>query len=161
MKIRELLNEKSASVLHVSPDTLIHDCIEIMNRHRVGSLMIVEADDRVAGILTERDLLEGYHCCDNRPGICRHPARDLMTPAARLISVTADCALDSAMEKMTEHNVRHLPVFDRPEGSLIGVLAIGDIVRTLLRCAQKENKTIKQYMFGQEQPFATDHIPMV
>ncbi len=160
MKIRELLAAKSAEIYQVTPDALVHDSIKIMNAHRIGSVLVVDAAGNLAGILTERDLLTGYHCCDNNPGVCKRRVAEIMTPAARLLTVTGDTTVDEAIAKMTSSKIRHLPVLDG-DGRLAGIISIGDVLKSLLDCAQKENQTMKQYMFGQEQLFAVDEVPMV
>ncbi len=161
MKMHELLAAKSSVIHQVPPETLVHDCISLMNEQHIGAVMVVDSKGEMAGILTERDLLRGYHCCDNQPGVCKLPVKELMTPADRLVTITSQCPIDRAMNQMTANKVRHLPILDPDNGSLIGVVSIGDLIKALLGCAEKENQTMKQYMFGQDQIFPTDHIPMV
>jgi CBS domain-containing protein len=160
MKIKELLTGKNGDIYQVTPDDLVHDSIKIMNTHRIGSVLVVDGSGNLAGILTERDLLMGFPCCDNAPGVCKRQVAEIMTPADRLITVTGESSIDEACAKMTENKVRHLPVLDEA-GRLSGIISIGDVLKKLLHYAEQENKTMKQYMFGQDQLFAVDEVPMV
>ena len=145
MKIKELLSEKQQEVVQIAPDAKVCECVEIMNECRIGAVMVV--DGQVQGIISERDIMRKTPAAGG--DLCAMAVSELMTPAASLVTISSSAEIDEAMQKMTANKVRHLPVMD--EGALVGILSIGDVVKTLWQAAVAENKTMKQYMFGQEQ----------
>ena len=147
MKTAELLARKSNDIVCTAPDQSLRACIDLMNEKRIGALMVMNDDGSVAGLLTERDILRNR--CGAEDTDCPMKAKDIMTPADKLISVTAESRIDDMMNRMTQHKVRHLPVMEGDK--LKGIISIGDVVKALLDAALEENKNMKEYMFGRQQ----------
>ncbi len=147
MKIQELLNDKQQEVYQIAPDAKVCECVEIMNERRIGAVMVVDGNGKVEGIISERDIMRKTPAVGS--DLCAMSVSELMTPADSLVTISACAEIDEAMQKMTSNKIRHLPVME--DGRLVGILSIGDVVKTLWQAAVAENKTMKQYMFGQEQ----------
>ena len=122
MKVSTILATKAAHVVTIQPDSPVSLAIQLFNEHNIGALIVVDDNDAVAGILSERDVvrrLEQYE------SILDVPVRELMTP--RVIVGRPNDDLISIVHTMTEKRFRHLPIVDN--GRLIGMISIGDVVK--------------------------------
>ncbi len=101
--------------------------LDRMVEHRVGALLVVGADDKLVGILTERDyLIKVVGLVDD---YARLPLRDHMTAAPETVS--PDDPLGSALQKMAVGGYRHLPVVI--DGKPVGLISVRDVIRHLTR----------------------------
>ncbi len=142
MKVTEILRDHGHPVFAVPADRPILDAIRILVDRNIGSLLVTGADGQVAGLLTERDVLRA---CDRRHGVLVETAvGEVMTrnpPTA-----TPDDDLDELQTTMTERRVRHLPIVQ--DGRVVGLVSLGDLVKTLHRAAEMENRDLKDYIAG-------------
>lgn len=125
MTVRQLLTQKGSHVESTTPDTSVYDALEQMSAANIGALVVMEADE-LAGILSERDyarkvILLGRASRDTK-------VREIMS--SPVITVDPSAGIDDCMELMTERRLRHLPVVE--DGRLVGIVSIGDVVKTLI-----------------------------
>ncbi len=117
----------------------VFDAVAEMNRHRVGSMLVLESG-RLVGIFTERDVLRRI------VGEGRDPRttaiRDVMT--GNLITIGPDATVEQAMAIFTEKRCRHLPVLEN--GALVGATSIGDITRWMGDVHRAEAEHLKNYI---------------
>ena len=106
----------SADPVTVGPGARVRDVVALMNRHRVGSVMVVEGD-ALRGIFTERDFIK--RIADAVPGWRDYPVSDWMTADPHTIPPDADW--DDAVGRMSRLRVRHLPVIDA--GRVVGMVS--------------------------------------
>jgi CBS domain-containing protein len=121
-RVADILRSKGTEVHGVSPTATVHDAVVRMVDANVGSLLVVE-DGSVIGIVTERDYLRQVALPERRPSTVE--VREIMS--APVVAVTSDSSIEECMHLMTERRLRHLPVVD--EGSLVGIVSIGDLVK--------------------------------
>lgn len=126
--VKGILAEKPAELHTVAPDASLHEATELMERHHIGCLPVVEAG-RLVGICT------GWDCTRSLVLQDRPPRRTLVGEAMsrQVITVSPEDTIEECMSLMTHKRVRHLPVLEA--GRLVGVISIGDLVRAAL--AQK------------------------
>jgi CBS domain-containing protein len=141
MRLSQVLCEKGSHVVTTHRGVTVLEAIRSLVDRNIGALVVMEGRDTV-GILTERDLLRF---------LARGPAEldevrvgDLMT--RDVITARADDTLAHAMEVMTEHRVRHLPITE--DGRLAGIVSIGDVVNTLRTEIESENLRLREYIAG-------------
>jgi CBS domain-containing protein len=141
MRLHEILDRKGREVVTISPEAPIARAVRLLVRHGIGSLVVLR-EGEVVGILTERDILQ---LADRDPfGLPETLVGEVMT--RELIVGLPDDELSHAMELMTTHRVRHLPIL---EGSAIqGLISIGDVVNALRRDAESENHYLREYVQG-------------
>lgn len=101
----------------VPPDCPMHEVMRVMNRHRIGAVLVVRGEDELVGIFTERDLVR--RVITAIPGWRDYPVSDWMTPTPHTIG--PDVGWDEAVGRMTKLRVRHLPVIEN--GRLAGVIS--------------------------------------
>ena len=136
-----LLSEKSISMFCVSEDTTIDQAVAMMNRERVGSVVVLN-NDRVSGIFTERDILTRVVSAGRNPK--NTLVREVMT--SNYQSIHSKASVEDAMQIMTDKRVRHLPVLD--DEVLVGMLSIGDVTRWLLKVNEMEAENLRRYLFS-------------
>ncbi len=143
MKLGRLSQKKGGDVATIKTTDTFNVALNAMNERKIGSLVVLDADGKVAGILTERDLITHI---DKMKENC--PVSDIMTVRGKLIIAKPDDVLEYAMSVFTENRIRHLPVMDGEK--LFGIVSIGDTVKELLDAAEEENRHLKDYILGQE-----------
>ncbi len=143
MKITRLFEKNPRSIITIGPRQTIRDALKIMNEKRIGALMVVD-DDKVAGIMTERDILTNIHKMQSYKE--DKYVADIMTPRGKFIEGDASSDLQAVMQIMTDRKVRHLPIFNN--GMMIGMVSIGDVIKALLEAADEENQLLKDYIGG-------------
>lgn len=132
--VQHVLHAKSGPVISVSQDATVYYALALLARYDIGALVVTD-DDGVAGMFSERDyarkvILQGKS------------SRELLVADAmtrQVLSVTPQCTMDDCMAIMTDHRVRHLPVFDG--SGVIGIVSIGDVVKAIL---DEQRFTIQQ-----------------
>jgi len=152
MRIRDILEEKGTGVVTIESGETIHEAIGRLNEHSIGSLIVTAEGEEIVGIITERDVLRvcGERCVHlNKPpareeATCPYLVQDAMTKDP-IIGVLDD-GLDYVMGVMTKNRIRHLPILD--DGSLVGIISIGDVVNAHLKETDFENRTLRDYIQG-------------
>jgi len=137
--ITAILDRKGRTVFSVSPTATIADAVAEMNRHRVGSVLVIDGGTLV-GIFTERDVLRRVVGAGVDPH--RASVADVMTKG--VITISPDATVEQTMVLFTEKRCRHLPVLD--EGRLVGAISIGDITRWMADAHRAEAEHLKNYI---------------
>ena len=139
MTIQAILADKGRDVATIGPDERISQVVAKLGEKRIGALPVVE-DGRVAGIISERDLI--YCLRDHGAEVLDWPVSRVMTSPA----VTAELSTRvlSALAMMTKRRIRHLPVV--AEGKLIGIVSIGDLVKYRLERIEAEADAMRSYI---------------
>jgi len=152
MKIKDILDRKGSAVRTIGPNETIVELIRQLCEHRIGALVVVGDDGKIAGIVSERDVLREtgelfrQHAEPARAAAAAAPKRvkDIMTKT--LIIGLPDDTVDYVMGVMTKNRVRHLPVVE--DSRLIGIISIGDLVNAVLRETTYENRVLMDYIHG-------------
>ena len=143
MIVKNILQQKPQGhgVVHVSPDATISAAIAMLAEHRIGAMVAVFEGGAIAGILSERDVIRGLS--QKGSAILNDKVRDLMT--TNVLTCHEEDSIDSLMETMTSKRIRHLPVVDRAD-RLIGIVTIGDVVKTSLDLAHAQVADLRDYV---------------
>lgn len=139
--VEDILKVKGRQVWSVTPDTTVFEALELMARHEIGAVVVLE-EDRIVGIMSERDyarkvILRGRASRDT-------PVRSIMTE--KVITVLPTTTVEECMALMTTHRIRHLPVVD--QGKLVGLVSIGDVVKAIISEQQyviERYRTMRDY----------------
>lgn len=137
-----LLKEKSSSVFCIAASATVDAAVAEMNRQRIGSVVVKDAD-RVVGIFTERDVLTRVVSAARDPKTTL--VQEVMTKDFE--SIKEDTSVEDAMQMMTDRRVRHLPILK--EGKLLGMISIGDVTRWLLKVNEMEAENLRRYVFSE------------
>lgn len=142
MTLDDILRVKGTAVLTISPNCTLQEVADTLVRHNVGSLVVCDAEDQLCGIITERDILRA--CVSKRAPLASVRVADAMSRKPVTAGIHDD--VESAMGRMTEHRIRHLPVLD--SGRLVGLISIGDVVKAQHDALTMENHYLKNYLHG-------------
>ncbi|MFN7753917.1 MAG: CBS domain-containing protein [Pseudomonadota bacterium] len=139
--IRQLLATKSRDLYTVSATDSVAAALDLLARHRIGALMVMEGD-RLEGIVSERDCalkvtMRGRMATEVTVG-------EIMTRS--VITVLPSQPLEDCMQQMTERDIRHLPVVDG--GRVVGMVSIGDVVKEVLRQQRYLIQQLESYIRG-------------
>jgi len=141
--VKQLLEMKPETIWSVTPDTLVIDAIRLMDKAKVGALLVME-NNSLRGIISERDYTRKV-ILNNRSSATTRVA-EIMTASIR--SVSPDNTADECLGIMSENHIRHLPVVD--SGMVIGILSIMDVIKTII----KE----KEFVIEQLNHYITDTV---
>jgi CBS domain-containing protein len=144
MKVEKILAQKGTVVYSIRPNDRITDAAKRMNEKRIGALMVVDENQHIEGIVSERDILQ--RCAVAAEGFQETLVKDLMTPKEKLIAGGKDDDLNYLMSVMTENNIRHIPIMEK--GKLVALVSMRDVIRSLLAGAEYEKKLLTEYMSG-------------
>lgn len=140
MKVKDILAVKGSRVITVEKSTSVLDAMSIFSANRVGSLLVVDNDVNILGIIGARDVLMAVK--NHLEEIKTLTVEKIMT--TNLIVGTPDDKLDYILSVMTENRIRHIPIFEGKE--LKGLVSIGDVVKAQLKETKVENKYLKDYI---------------
>jgi CBS domain-containing protein len=138
MSILELCDPEPAAV---PLEATVADAIRMMLRQHVGAVGVIDADQRIAGIFTERDVLMKISLSGREPE--QTPIREVMTTPVELATVSTGPG--EAMSTMVERHYRHLPVID-DQGKLLGILSIRNLLEWRIDDLSQELDSLEQYV---------------
>ena len=140
MTVKAILSRKGGDVVTIAPTANLAAAVQLLAERRIGAIVVTGPDDRVAGILSERDIV--------RTLAARGPAAlDENVAAVMTRKVTTCTEADTVaviMESMTEGKFRHLPVVE--QGRLVGVISIGDVVKFRVEEIEGETNALREYI---------------
>jgi CBS domain-containing protein len=143
VNIGRVLKAKGSLVLTTTPETSIPGVCSKMRMHNVGALIVSRDGRHVDGMISERDIVLGIAHSGEK--VFRQTAGQLMTRS--VYTCTPSDTIQHAMEVMTNHRVRHLPVVEG--GVLAGLISIGDVVKDRLKELELETNVLRDaYLAG-------------
>ncbi len=143
--VSEILRSKGHGYLGIPPGATAYAALELMADQDVGALLVME-EGKVVGVFSERDyarkvILKGKSSRETTVG-------ELMSSPP--ICVSPEMNLQECMMTMTNNHIRHLPVL--VDGSVIGVVSIGDVVGAIIRSQEAEIHQLENYIVGDDYP---------
>lgn len=140
MSVAALLSKKPSTIVTLTADRSIKEASDLLAEHRIGALVVVEDEDRVAGILSERDIVRGLAA--RGASVMTQQVADLMT--APVETCTRSETADDVMRRMSEGRFRHMPVVEGAK--LVGVVSIGDVVKNRIATLEHEADAMRDYI---------------
>jgi len=138
---RAVLDQKGGWICSVAPEMSVYDALRLMADHDIGAVMVMQ-NGELCGVLSERDyarkvILLGKASKETQVG-------EIMTSPAT--TVKPGDSIDDCMQLMTRCRIRHLPVVD--EGTIEGILSIGDLVNWTIQRQAEEIQHLNHYIAG-------------
>jgi CBS domain-containing protein len=143
MNVGTILKLKGSGVFTTAKDKSLLDIARLLTQHGIGCIVIVGDDDKIVGIMSERDLMRAMG--EAGPEVLKEPVSDFMTKT--VITAGEADTIDKLMSEMTIHRFRYMPVVER--GRLIGLVSIGDLVAIHVADAEFESDAMRQYITAQ------------
>lgn len=140
MKIKDVLQAKSSqAVVTIAPGASVADLVALLAEHNIGAVVASGDGEAVDGIVSERDVVRRL---GSDSGVLGSTVADIMTVAVHTCGLADD--LDELMAQMTERRIRHVPVVD--DGRLVGVVSIGDVVKSRITRLEFERDQLDSYV---------------
>lgn len=140
MFVSDILSRKGGLVFTVTPGTTVGQVAQQLSTRRIGSVLVLDDEGAVAGIVSERDLVQSF--AGHGAAALEFEARAVMT--REVVTCDPDASIDEIMEIMTRGRFRHLPVVRH--GELLGLVSIGDVVKARLEEARHETEALRAYI---------------
>ena len=140
MTVKTILSTKGSEVITIGPTATLEEAIAILNKHRIGALVVLGADQRVIGILSERDIVRAL--AERHANALKEPLAQTMTRV--VVTCGESDTISEIMERMTHGRFRHVPVLE--QDSLIGIISIGDVVKQRLGEMERESEALRDYI---------------
>ncbi len=140
MTVAAVLSEKGREVVTTSAAASIAGAIDTLAKHRIGALVVVDHDDRIVGILSERDVVRAIAAQGER--VLSTPLSTVMTRA--VVTCSESETINEVMTRMTRGRFRHLPVVDGDR--LTGIISIGDVVKARIEQVERRGRGMRAYI---------------
>ena len=140
MFVSDILAQKGGLVFTVTPGTSIAQLSQQLSTRRIGSVLVLDGEGSVAGIVSERDLVRAL--ASHGAKALELDAKQVMT--REVVTCDPDDSIDQVMETMTQGRFRHLPVVRH--GELLGLVSIGDVVKARIAETEHETEALRAYI---------------
>jgi CBS domain-containing protein len=140
MQVDNILQSKGMTVHTVLAHAPIAEAVALLNKHRIGAVVVLADNGAVAGILSERDIVR--HLGDDPVGLLKRSVREIMTD--KVITCGRATAVAELMEHMTRFRIRHIPIVE--DGDLVGIVSIGDVVKRKIEETEQEALALREYI---------------
>jgi len=142
MNVEMILRNKGNWVATIRPDATVGEAVDILNRERIGALVVSEDGEVVDGILSERDIVIAL--AGDGEDLLSRPVDDIMSRT--VITCDPSDSIGELMAEMTNRRTRHFPVV--AGGRLIGIVSIGDLVKSRLDEVEFEASSLRSFIAG-------------
>jgi CBS domain-containing protein len=140
MTVSMILAGKGRDVATIEPNANLAAAVELLAEKRIGAVLILGADHRIIGILSERDIVRAL--AERGPDALTEPVSVAMT--RRVFTCNENETIAKIMERMTRGKFRHVPVVD--QGRLVGIVSIGDVVKHRLHEMERDSAAMRDYI---------------
>jgi CBS domain-containing protein len=141
IKISDILRVKGGEVISLPSDSTVRELIAILAERRIGAVLVVDGSD-LRGVVSERDVVRRLHT--DGDAVLDTELVDLMS--SDVVTCGMDDDLDTIAATMTERRIRHMPVMR--DQTLVGVVSIGDVVKSRMEQLQSESDQLTHYITG-------------
>jgi CBS domain-containing protein len=140
MFVKNILAGKRGNVVTIEPTADLTAAVKLLTEQRIGAVVILGADHRIVGILSERDIVRAL--AEHGPTVLNEPVGKVMTRDVKTCS--ENDTIDGLMGRMTTGKFRHMPVVE--QGRLIGIVSIGDVVKNRVEEMEHEAEALRDYV---------------
>jgi CBS domain-containing protein len=142
MNVKAILAAKKlgGDIISIEPTADLATAAKLLSKHRIGSVVILGAGERLVGILSERDIVRALS--EQGAGALALPVGQVMT--RDVATCGEDDTVASIMERMTAGRFRHMPVV--ANGRLVGLISIGDVVKLRVEEIEGESEAMRDYI---------------
>ena len=142
MLVRDVLKSKGGRVISIESDASVAEAVARLVQNNIGSLPVVDGQNRLVGIFSERDGLRGFH--NRGEGFGKTRVSEVMTHDP--VTCTPDCDVDDVMGPMSERRIAKVPVLENDR--LVGIISVGDVIKVMYERVHSENQHLMSYIHG-------------
>jgi CBS domain-containing protein len=140
MIVKSIIDTKGGDVVTIEPSINLDTAAKLLAGRRIGAVVVLGADGRIVGILSERDIVRALS--ERGPAALQEQVAQVMT--RKVATCTCDETIHSIMERMTAGKFRHVPVIEQDR--LIGIVSIGDVVKHRIEEMEQESAALRDYI---------------
>jgi CBS domain-containing protein len=140
MTVKSILAAKGGGVISIEPTATLASAVKTLAERKIGALLILGADHRVMGILSERDIVRVL--AERGAAVLDEPLAQVMT--RKVVTCSQSETIGGIMEQMTKGKFRHVPVVEQDQ--VVGVVSIGDVVKHRLQEMERESAALRDYI---------------
>jgi CBS domain-containing protein len=140
MTVKAILARKGNDIVTIEPTATLAAAAKLLAERRIGAVLVLGIEGRVAGILSERDIVRAL--AERGAAMLEQRVEQMMT--RKVFTCTESDTVGQVMEQMTAGKFRHVPVVD--QGRLIGIISIGDVVKYRLHEIENESNALREYI---------------
>jgi CBS domain-containing protein len=140
--VRSLLADKGRQVVTIEASRTLGDAAEVLSSAGIGALVVSADGDRVDGVLSERDIVR--HLAAHGSAALRTTVGEAMSSPA--VTCDLDTTVGQLMALMTTRRFRHVPVVEAER--LMGIVSIGDVVRSRIAGLEEDSEQLRAYVQG-------------
>jgi len=140
MLVSQILKTKGEVVFTAPPQETVAAAAALLYARRVGAMVVMDAEDRVVGILSERDVVRAV--AEGGAGALSKPVSEFMS--TEVVFADPGESIDALLSRMTDRRMRHLPVCKAER--LVGIVSIGDLVKYKIAETEEEAQHLKNYI---------------
>lgn len=143
MLVHQILKSKADdAVVTVLPSTTMREAADVLDKRKIGTVVISEDGNVALGILSERDIVREIA---GRGAAClTEPVDSYMT--SKLVTCSRDASADAVLTTMTEKRFRHMPVVE--DGAMVGLITLGDVVKARMAELSMEKDALEGMIMG-------------
>lgn len=142
MTVAAMLKHKGHEVVTIQPSATVAAVARLLSSRRIGAVVVRNGNGPLLGVASERDIIHALAA--HGTGALEMATEQIMTRAIQ--TATPGTTIIEAMEMMTSGRFRHLPVLEN--GTLIGIVSIGDVVKARIMQQAQEVDSLKAYVAG-------------
>jgi CBS domain-containing protein len=138
--VKDLLLRRREDVVTTEPSADLAAAAKVLAARRIGAVVVLGADHRIVGILSERDIVQAL--AQHGPTALQKTVGQFMTRDVKTCS--ENDTIESLMGRMTAGKFRHMPVVE--QGKLVGIVSIGDVVKNRVEEIEREAAALRDYI---------------
>ena len=140
MNVEHILSDKGRKVVTIAPSKSLAEASQVLSENRIGAVIVSDGSNPVLGILSERDIVRAVAAGGG--AVLGEPVSRHMT--GKVVTCTSRMAINDLMETITTGKFRHVPVVEN--GTLVGIVSIGDLVKHRLAEIESESRALRDYI---------------
>ena len=140
MYVSDILKAKGVNVVAIDVNASVLDALELLHKHKIGAVLVLDGPDHIAGILSERDFVRSMHRLGRE--LFDRKVSDIMTAPVYTCGPNDPVAAIEGM--MTANRFRHVPVVEH--NRVVGIISIGDVVKNRIELAEAEVEALRRYI---------------
>lgn len=129
-------------VISINENDSVYDAIKVLSEQKIGALPVLNNQKKLSGMLSEKDIIQKVSL-NKTIDLSHTQIKSIMT--TKIITCNQDTESNVLMTIMTNNKIRHIPIIK--QGSLIGIVSIGDVVKRLLEKFNLENAELKSWLY--------------
>ncbi len=145
MKVEDILKKKGdMPLITIDKDMKAIKAVGVLDEKKIGALIVVDKDDSVVGIVSERDFLYKAYKYLEEKGVGYFSVGDLMTPVEKIYVAQKTDKPQDVMKLMLKKRIRHVPIMDNEV--IVGIISIGDLLSYLLEKYEEEAFLLREHI---------------